>query len=282
MGFGCNAAGVIGCRIIDSQRERLIGILTNAFVPCNGRFPTLITLLTMFFLGEASHAAGGTALCALLLTVLIMVSILLTLFVSYLLSRTVLKGVPSSFALELPPYRRPQFGKILVRSLVDRTLFVLGRAAAVAAPAGALLWLLANITVGDASLLTHITSFFDPFAGIFGLDGAILVAFLLGMPANEIVVPILLMAYTATGSLVEYESLFALKSLLCANGWTLTTALCTLVFTLVHWPCATTTWTIYRETKSLKYTLLGFCLPTACGFLLCFLIASGSRLLGFI
>lgn len=268
MGFGCNAAGVVGCRIIDSPRERLIATVTNSFVPCNGKFPTLITILTIFF---AAGSAGGLV-PALLLTGIILLGILMTFLVSRLLSATILRGVPSSFTLELPPYRRPQIGQILVRSVLDRTLFVLARAAVVAAPAGLLLWILANVDAGGMSLLAHCAQALDPIGRVLGLDGAILLAFLLGIPANEIVVPILIMTYMAGGSLTEL-SLPQLQTLLLANGWTWRTAVCMVVFSLLHWPCATTLATIYRETKSLKWTAASFLVPTLCGAALCALIA---------
>lgn len=268
MGFGCNAAGVVGCRIIDSPRERLIATVTNSFVPCNGKFPTLITILTIFF---AAGSVGGLV-PALLLTGIILLGILMTFLVSRLLSATILRGVPSSFTLELPPYRRPQIGQILVRSVLDRTLFVLARAAAVAAPAGLLLWILANVDAGGMSLLAHCAQALDPIGRVLGLDGAILLAFLLGIPANEIVVPILIMTYMAGGSLTEL-SLQQLQALLLANGWTWRTAVCMVVFSLLHWPCATTLATIYRETKSLKWTAASFLVPTLCGAALCALIA---------
>ena len=279
MGFGCNAAGIVGCRIIDSPRERLIAMLTNNFVPCNGRFPTLISLLTMFFVGTAVGPLASLY-STLLLPAVILLGVAMTFLASRLLSATVLKGVPSSFTLELPPYRRPQVGKVIVRSIFDRTLFVLGRAAAVAAPAGLLLWIMANVTVGGDTLLAHASAFLDPFAQLLGLDGVILLAFLLGFPANEIVLPIILMAYLSTGSLMEMESLLSLKELLVANGWTWLTAVCTMLFSLMHWPCSTTCWTIYRESGSLKWTALAMALPTGIGMLTCFLVASVARLLG--
>lgn len=276
MGFGCNACGVIGCRIIDSPRERLIAILTNNFVPCNGRFPTILSLITIFF---AVSTVGGSLLSALLLTGVILLGIFMTLLVSRLLSHTVLKGVPSSFALELPPYRVPQVGKVIVRSIFDRTLFVLGRAAAVAAPAGLVIYLMGNVTVGGVTLLTHCASFLDPFARFIGLDGVILIAFILGFPANEIVLPIIIMAYLSSGSMMELESLSALKSLLLSNGWTPVTAACTILFSLFHFPCGTTCWTIAKETKSVKWTLLAIVLPTAVGIVLCAVVANAARLL---
>ena len=279
MGFGCNAAGVVGCRIIDSPRERLLAILTNSLVPCNGRFPTLIAVITMFFVGTAGGAMSS-ALSALLLTGVVLLGVGTTFGMTRLLSATLLRGMPSSFALELPPYRRPQAGKVLLRSLRDRTVFVLGRAAAVAAPAGALLWVLANVQTGGVSLLAHLTAFFDPFARFIGLDGVILAAFLLGWPANEIVVPIILMAYLSQGSLLEYESLTQLHALLAANGWSWVTAACVLLFCLFHWPCSTTLLSIRKETGSWGWTALTAALPTALGVLSCALLCALARLFG--
>jgi len=279
MGFGCNAAGVTGCRIIDSPRERLIAILTNNFVPCNGRFPTLIAIITMFFVGTAP-GAGRSALSALVLTGVILLGVGMTFWMSRLLSATVLKGVPSSFTLELPPYRAPRVGQVIIRSVLDRTLFVLGRAAAVAAPAGLLIWLCANVTVGGVSILNWCTGFLDPFARALGLDGVILMAFLLGFPANEIVIPIIIMAYLSTGTLTDYTSLDALRALLVENGWTWLTAVCTMLFSLFHWPCSTTCMTVGKETGSVKWTLVSILLPTAVGMAVCFLTATAARLLG--
>ena len=272
MGFGCNAAGVVGCRIIDSPRERLLAILTNSFVPCNGRFPTLLTLLTIFFVGATGDRSSPLA--ALLLTAVILFSIFATFAVTWLLSKTLLRGKASSFTLELPPYRRPRVGQVIVRSMLDRTLFVLGRAAAVAAPAGLLLWCLANIRIGDATLLMTCASFLDPFAQIMGLDGIILIAFILGFPANEIVVPIILMGYLSTGSLTDISELSQLREIFVANGWTPLTAVCTVVFSLFHWPCSTTLLTIRKETGSGKWTALAALLPTGIGMLLCMLLTA--------
>jgi len=281
MGFGCNAAGIIGCRIIDSPRERLIAILTNNFVPCNGRFPTLIAIITMFF---ASAAAGPlqTIASTLILTAIIVLGVIMTLLTSRLLSKTILKGMPSSFALELPPYRKPQIGRIIVRSVFDRTLFVLGRAVAVAAPAGMLIWIMANVKVADQSLLSHLAAFLDPFARLIGLDGFIIMAFLLGFPANEIVIPIIIMSYMATGSLVELDNLSSMKELLLNNGWTWLTAVCMMLFCLMHWPCSTSCLTIKKESGSWKWTGLAFIIPTIAGITVCFIISSVARLLGLV
>ncbi|WP_085832958.1 ferrous iron transport protein B [Clostridium merdae] len=281
MGFGCNACGVIGCRIIDSPRERLIAILTNNFVPCNGRFPTLIAIITMFFAG-AIGGAFESVVSTLILTAVIVLGVFMTLMISRLLSKTILKGLPSSFNLELPPYRRPQIGKVIVRSIFDRTLFVLGRAIVVAAPAGLVIWVLANITVGEMSILAHCAAFLDPFARLMGLDGYILMAFILGFPANEIVVPILIMSYMATGTLTELENLSELRNLLVANGWTWLTAVCSMLFCLMHWPCGTTCLTISKETQSLKWTFASFAIPTVTGIALCMFVAGTVRLFGLV
>lgn len=320
MGFGCNAAGVTGCRIIDSPRERLIAILTNSLVPCNGRLPTLFLMITLIFM--AANAAGNigaaaSLLSALLMTLVILLGVAATLGASWLLSHTLLKGVPSAFTLELPPYRRPQIGKVIIRSIFDRTLFVLGRAVVVAAPAGLIIWLLANILyVGPAngwfalspalsggtaagltaqagttvqaaaqtalasapSLLGCITGFFDPLGRLLGLDGVILVAFILGFPANEIVMPIILMAYLQTGTLIEMTDSAALFGLLGAHGWTVKTMICMILFCLFHWPCSTTVLTVKKETGSLKWTAVSVLLPTLVGISLCLLVNGISAL----
>ena len=268
MGFGCNAAGVVGCRIIDSPRERLLAILTNSFVPCNGRFPALISVITMFFIGF-SCGALESLYSAAILTAVITLGVVMTLAVTKLLSHTLLKGMPSSFALEMPSYRLPQIGKVIVRSIFDRTLFVLGRAAVVAAPAGMVIWLMANLRLGGVSLLNICADFLDPFARFLGLDGIILIAFILGFPANEIVVPIMIMAYTATGVLTEFDSLIELRQLLIGNGWSVITAICFMLFSLMHWPCSTTLMTIKKETGSIKWTLIAAAIPTLAGMLLC-------------
>jgi ferrous iron transport protein B len=277
MGFGCNAAGVIGCRIIDSPRERLIATITNNFVPCNGRFPTLIAIITMFFAGVAA-VPFRSAVATLMLTGVIVFGVVMTLLVSRILSKTLLKGMPSSFNLELPPYRRPQIGRVIVRSIFDRTLFVLRRAAMVAAPAGLVIWLLANIRVGGVSVLAQCAGFLDPFARLMGMDGYILLAFILGFPANEIVVPIIIMSYMSTGALTDYQSLAQLHTLFVAHGWTWVTALCVMLFSLMHWPCGTTCMTIRKETQSMKWTLVSFAVPTAAGVAVCMLVAGAARL----
>lgn len=276
MGFGCNAAGVIACRIIDSPRERLIATITNNFVPCNGRFPTLIALATIFIGSSASSFNTFSATLSILAAIIL--GVIITLFISKLLSKTILKGLPSSFTLELPPYRKPQIGKVIIRSIFDRTLFVLGRAIAVAAPAGLLIWIMANIMIGNASLLTHCALFLDPFAKALGMDGYILMAFILGLPANEIVVPILIMSYLAKGSMLELNSLKEMRQLFVDNGWTWLTAVCMMLFSLNHWPCGTTLWTIRKETQSMKWTLVSFIVPTITGIVICFIVAQTARL----
>ena len=271
MGIGCNAVGVTGCRIIDSKRERLIAMLTNSLMPCNGRFPTLIAMITLFLASGVSRCR--TLLSAAMLLGMISVSIFATLAVSWVLSKTILRGAPSSFTLELPPYRPPEVGRVIVRSVLDRTLFVLGRAVAVAAPAGLILWVLANLSLGGQSFLLMLAHTLDPIGRVFGMDGAILLAFILALPANEIAIPIVLMIYTGGGALVEYSSLEALGELLCANGWSITTALCVAVFTLFHFPCSTTLLTIKKESGKWRWAILGALLPTVLGLAICFLIA---------
>ncbi|BCN28803.1 ferrous iron transport protein B [Anaeromicropila herbilytica] len=268
MGFGCNAAGIVSCRIIESPRERLIAIMTNNFVPCNGRFPTLIAISTVFLASFGGNKYG--ILPTLAVTGLVIIGIAITLMVSYLLSKTILKGVPSTFTLELPPYRIPKIGRLLYTSMIDRTIFVLIRAALIAAPAGAFTWILANLYIGDLSILAHLAAFFDPFAGLIGLDGYILMAFILGLPANEIVLPILLMAYLSTGSILTFDSIDSLREVLLAHSWTPLTALNMMLFSLFHWPCATTLLTIKKETKSIKWTIFSVLIPTGIGILLCF------------
>ena len=275
MGLGCNAAGVVGCRIIDSERERLLAVLTNSLMPCNGRFPALIALMTMFF-----SLSGSTLTAALLLTAALTLCVGLTFGATWLLSATVLRGKPSAFALELPPYRAPQVGQVIVRSVLDRTLFVLGRAAAVAAPAGMILWTLANGRIGGVSLLAWCAGALDPLGRAMGMDGVLLLAFVLGFPANEIVLPIAVMGYLAQGSLGDSLGLAQMHVLLTANGWTWTTAVSAVLFFLLHWPCSTTLWTIRRETGSAKWTLLAALLPTALGMALCAAFTALARLIG--
>lgn len=270
MGFGCNAAGVIGTRIIESPRERLIAIITNNFVPCNGRFPTLIAISTVFFAITSSETLNNI-IPSLSITIVVVLGITMTLLVSYILSKTLLKGIPSTFTLELPPYRKPQIGRLLYTSIIDRTVFVLNRALVIAAPAGAVTWILANIYIGDLSLIGHAANFLQPLGNAIGLDGFILLAFIVGLPANEIVLPVLLMAYLATGSLTDFSSIDSLRTLLVNNNWTVLTALNTMLFSLFHWPCSTTLLTIKQETGSIKWTTLSFLIPTIIAFIVCFI-----------
>ena len=277
MGFGCNAAGIVGCRIIDSPRERLIAMITNNFVPCNGRFPTLIAIITMFFVGTTGGLVQSLV-STMLLTVVILLGIFMTFAISALLSKTILKGEASAFTLELPPYRKPKILEIIVRSVFDRTLFVLGRAIAISAPAGLVIWILANISIGNYTLLAHCSNFLNPFAQALGMDGVILLAFILGFPANEIVIPIIIMSYMATGSIMKLDSLFELRQLLVSNGWTWITAISTMLFSLMHFPCSTTCLTIKKETQSNKWTAISFLVPTVTGIIICFLFANIARL----
>jgi len=267
MGFGCNACGVMGCRIIESPRERLIAILTNVFVPCNGRFPTLISLILIFMVTGSGLLSSITS--GIILTMIIVFSFVCTFIVSKILSVTLLKGVPSSFVLELPPYRKPQILKVIVRSICDRTLFVLGRAVIVAIPAGFIIWILANTYIGTYTLLTSFTEFLDPFGTLLGVDGVILAAFILGFPANEIVIPIILMCYLSTGTLTDFSSLSQLHDILVNCGWSLQTAISVIILCLFHFPCGTTCLTIKKETGSLKWTALAILIPTITGVLLC-------------
>ncbi|MBQ6998240.1 MAG: ferrous iron transport protein B [Clostridia bacterium] len=277
MGLGCNAAGVTGARIIDSPRERLIAIITNSLVPCNGRFPTLITI-SAIFIGSPFVYAGKYAMAAIAVLAIVVTGICATFAVSYILSKTVLKGTPSQFTLELPPFRKPKIAEVIYRSVFDRTLFVLGRAAAVAAPAGALIWLTANVHIGELSILQHMGTFLEPFAKLLGLDGYILLSFILGIPANEIVMPILIMCYTASGQLAELGTLADTGALLIANGWNIITAINVMLFSLFHFPCATTLLTIRKETGSFKWTAVSFIIPTFIGIVVCFIIAQVSKI----
>jgi ferrous iron transport protein B len=282
MGFGCNAAGVIATRVIDSPRERLIAILTNNFVPCNGRFPTLIMLATIFVAASfppvlASFAAAGTVVGVVL------IGIFFTLVVSWALSQTLLKGEASAFTLELPPYRRPNVARILYTSLIDRTIFVLWRAMMTAAPAGALIWVLGNIIVGDASLAQHIANFLNPFGLLLGLDGVILLAYIIAIPANEIVVPTMMMVYLGTGMMIDVPDMSSLRDLLVVgHGWTMLTAVNLMLFSLLHNPCATTIMTIYKETKSAKWATLSVVITLGLAFLVTFTTATVARALGWV
>ena len=266
MGLGCNAVGVTGARIIDGKRERLIAILTNSLIPCNGRFPAMITVASVFLIGagrERSFLTAAVLVCA------VGFGAGMTLLLSFLLSKFFLKGKRSPFVLELPPFRKPQIAKTVLRSVLDRTVIVLGRAAAVAAPAGALIWLLSNLSVGELTVTAHISRFLDPLGRLMGLDGVILLAFLLGLPANEIVLPLCLMLYRTDGTLSEIGSLASVSETLGANGWTSETAFLFLIFTVLHSPCTTTLLTVRKETGKFRYALLAFLLPSLLGAGIC-------------
>jgi ferrous iron transport protein B len=281
MGFGCNAAAIMSTRIIESPRERMLAILTNNFVPCNGRWPTLILLASLFM---AAGYTGGmqTLVTAGVVVGMVVIGIIVTLTVSWALSKTALKGVPTHYTLELPPYRKPKIWDTIVRATLDKSIYVLKRAVIVAAPAAVLTWVLANVFIGDTSLLMYIVNFLDPFAKLLGLDGYILAAFILGLPANEIVVPILLMAYLSTGSLTELADLTQIKQLFLEHGWTWLTALNMMLFSLLHFPCGTTLVNIYKETKSAKWTFLSFAIPTIIAIVVTFLTAQLVHWLGLI
>ncbi len=267
MGFGCNAAGVVGCRIIDSKRERLLACITNSLVPCNGRFPAIISVISMFLAFGAGALRQGIS--AVILTLTILLGVGMTFLSTRLLSATLLRGVPSSYTLEMPPYRKPQVLSVIVHSVFDRTLFVLGRSLAVAMPAGVVIWIMANITVSGNTLLSVCADFLEPLGRLMGLDGVILIAFILGFPANETVIPIIIMAYMSTGTLTELSSISQMQELFATHGWTVVTAINVIIFILFHWPCSTTLLTIKKETGSLKWTVLSFLLPTVIGILLC-------------
>ena len=274
MSLGCNAAGVTGCRMIESPRERLIAIITASFTPCNGRLPMLIAIVSIFF------ARDNSVFAALLLLLLLLISFTATLSASKILSCTILKGIPSSFQLELPPYHKPDIPAVIIHALRDRALFVLLRALIIAAPAGCIIWLLSHIAINGQMPIVSMTQLLEPAARPFGMDGIILLAFLLGWPANEIVIPLMLMLYLSTGSMVELESYATLHQILSANGWTWQTAASVLLFTLFHWPCSTTCLTIYKETGSTGWTLLAIVLPAVIGFLFCFVLQLFFQLAG--
>ena len=279
MGFGCNAAGVIACRVIDSPRERLIAILTNVFVPCNGRFPTLITVASLFV--ASAVARPGTFVASLVGTAavvgVVVFGVITTLFVSWILSRTILRGEPSAFILELPPYRRPSLLRVLYTSLIDRTAFVLYRACVVAAPAGGIIWLMANLNIDGVSIASHVYGFLEPFGRLLGLDGVILLAFIIAIPANEIVMPTALMLYMNQGRMVELQGAL-LGAVLTDHGWTLLTAVSLMLFSLLHNPCGTTIWTIWRETRSVRWTVFGALMPLVIAIFVCAIVATLTRL----
>ena len=274
MGYGCNACGVIGTRIIESKKEKIIAILTNVFSPCNGRFPSLIAIISIFLVSSTSNKLLSSGMSAFILLLLIIFSILITLLISKILSKTILKGKPSSFTLELPPYRKPKILDTLVRSILDRTIFVLGRAIYISIPASILIWLTANISINNISILSYISNILEPLGNLIGLDGKILLAFIFGLPANEIVIPILLMTYTGGTSLQDYSSLIELKNILIQNNWTIITAISFMIFTICHFPCGTTILTIKKETNSIKWTILSILIPTITGIIICFIISN--------
>lgn len=282
MGFGCNAAAILSTRIIESPRERMLAILTNNFVPCNGRWPTLILLSSMFMVGAATTGMLRTFSTALVLMGIVLVGITVTLTVSWVMSKTALRGVPTHYTLELPPYRRPQIWKTIVRSSKEKSLNVLTRAIIVAAPAGILTWILGNVMVGGESVLNHMAAFFDPFAQLLGMDGFIIMAFILGLPANEIVLPILLMGYMSSGAMVDIEGLGSIKDIFLSHGWTWLTALNMMLFSLLHYPCGTTLVNIYKETKSMKWAVLSAVIPLGIAIAVTFAVASAARLFGWV
>jgi ferrous iron transport protein B len=282
MGFGCNAAAILSTRIIESPRERMLAILTNNFVPCNGRWPTLILLSSLFMAGAAASGAMQTLTTASVLMGMVLIGIVVTLTVSWVMSRTALRGVPTHYTLELPPYRRPKIWKTILISSKEKSLNVLTRAIVVAAPAGVITWILGNVFVGGDSVLNHMAAFFDPFAHLLGMDGFIIMAFILGLPANEIVLPILLMGYMSSGAMVDIESLGGIKDVFLSHGWTWLTALNMMLFSLLHYPCGTTLVNIYKETKSMKWAVLSAVIPLAIAIGVTYAVAQAARLFGWV
>jgi len=280
MGFGCNAAGVTSCRSINSPRERLIAILTNNFVPCNGRWPTLILMATVF-VATAFPPTVSSLIASFTLVAITLVGIAMTFVISALLSRTLLKGESSFFVLEMPSYRRPQFSHIIYTSLIDRTIRVLYRAIVWAAPAGALIWILGNVRIGGETLMTHAAGILSPVGLLIGLDGIILLAYIIAIPANEIIIPTIIMGYMGTSMMTELGSTAELHALFVAQGFTVVTAICLMMFSVLHYPCATTTHTIWKETRSVKWTILSNLIPLVVAVLVCFGVAQSLRTLGF-
>lgn len=269
MGYGCNACGIIGCRIIKSKKEKLIAILTNVFSPCNGKFPTLIAIISIFLVSHTTNKLTSSISAALLLLLIILISILITLIISKILSKTILKNESSEFTLELPPYRKPKILNTILRSIIDRTIFVLLRAIYITIPAGIIIWFLTNTTINDKNLLLIISNILENFGSFIGLDGKIVLAFILGLPANEIILPIILMIYTNSQTLTNYTNLIDLNNILMQNNWTITTAICFIILLICHYPCGTTIATIKKETNSIKWTILAIILPTLVGLILC-------------
>jgi len=289
MGYGCNAAGVVSTRIIDSPRERLIAIITNNFSICNGRFPTMILIGTIF-IGATAPPVLASFIAATSVAAVAVLGIVFTLLVSAFLSKTWLKGEASSFSLELPPYRPPQIWQTLYRSIIERTLIVLKRAVWMAAPAGAIIWLISNIFIGEASVAAHVIGFLNPFGLFIGLNGVILLAYIVAIPANEIVVPTILMltlnaaksGLAQNGVMLELDDIQVREVLTVTGGWTLLTGINLMLFSLLHNPCSTTIWTIWQETKSFKWTTVATVLPVVLGIVVCLLTASVARLFNFI
>jgi ferrous iron transport protein B len=274
MGYGCNACGVMGCRIIKEKKQRLIAIITNCFSPCNGRFPTLIAMISIFITYGIGNRFVNSLVSSLMLLVFIVISVIMTFIVSKILSCTILKSNDSTFVIEMPPYRRPEVLKTIVRSVIDRTLFVLIRAICVSIPAGIIIWICSNVYVGGTSILSICSNFLEPFGKFIGLDGVIILAFILGLPANEIVIPIIIMAYLCTGNITGYTSLNELRDILISNGWTIVTAFCFIFFTMFHFPCGTTIVTIKKETNSLLWTIISIIVPTLVGIVCCFILSN--------
>lgn len=290
MGYGCNAAGVVSTRIIDSPRERLIAIITNNFAICNGRWGTLI-LIGAIFIGSTAPPALASFIAATSVVAIAILGVIFTLLVSAFLSKTFLKGEASSFSLELPPYRPPQIWQTLYKSIIDRTLIVLKRAVWMAAPAGAVIWLISNIFIGGESIAAHLVTFLNPFGVLLGLNGVILVAYIVAIPANEIVIPTILMltlnmaksGLAQTGVMIELNDSAQIQQILTGiGGWTILTGINLMLFSLLHNPCSTTIWTIWRETKSIKWTTISTVLPIILGIAVCFLTATIARLSGLI
>lgn len=286
MGFGCNAAGIVATRIIDSPRERLIAIITNNFSLCNGRWPTQILIATIFIGGAAPAYLAGIASAAAVVFVAVL-GIVLSLIVSWILSKSLLKGEASAFSLELPPYRPPRILRTLYTSLIDRTIIVLWRAVVFAVPAGIVIWLVSNIQIEGVSLAKYFVDWANPFGILIGLNGVILLAYIIAIPANEIVIPTILMLTVLTtnigggagaGVLFELDSANATAQILQAGSWTLLTGICLMLFSLVHNPCSTTIYTIYKETGSIKWTAVSTFLPILMGFAICFFVAQIWRL----
>jgi ferrous iron transport protein B len=288
MGFGCNAAGVVATRVIDSPRERLIAIITNNFSLCNGRWPTQILIATIF-IGALAPASLGGLVSAGTVVGIALLGMTMMFLSSWLLSRTVLRGEATSFSLELPPYRPPRILETLYTSIIDRTLIVLWRAVVFAAPAGAVIWLIGNIAFGGQSLAAHMVGWLDPFGILLGLNGVILLAYIVAIPANEIIIPTVLMLTVLTagiaggagaGVMFEADSVGATAQVLRAGGWTLLTGLNLMLFSLLHNPCSTTIYTIWKETGSARWTTVAALMPLAMGFVVCFLVAQVWRLVG--